>query len=160
MNETRLRGKKILRIAHILLLIGLVAGCAAPTPSTLEKGKDRIYIENVWMRPSPLPEGNSAIYFTIVNPLDRADRLLAVSSQLGMTGLHESVTENNIVRMEARPDGFEIAPRSSLELTPGGKHIMVMGIAEPLAVGETVTVTLNFEMVGDVTIAVPVAEKP
>jgi copper(I)-binding protein len=92
--------------------------------------------------------------------LDRADRLLAVSSQLGMTGLHESVTENNIVRMEARPDGFEIAPRSSLELTPGGKHIMVMGIAEPLAVGETVTVTLNFEMVGDVTIAVPVAEKP
>jgi copper(I)-binding protein len=37
---------------------------------------------------------------------------------------------------------------------------MVMGIAEPLAVGETVTVTLNFEMLGDVTIAVPVAEKP
>ncbi len=149
----------MLRMACILLLIGLVAGCAAPTSVTPAPSNDSIYIENAWARPSPLPDGNSAIYFTIVNPLDSVDRLLGVSSQLGMTGLHESITENNIVRMEARPDGFEIPPRSSLELMPGGKHIMVMGIAEPLAVGETVTVTLNFEMLGDVTIAVPVAEK-
>lgn len=149
-----------LRFACIVLLLGLIAACAAPAASTPEPNRDTIYIENAWARPSPLPNGSSSVYLTIANPTAKVAHLLGVSSQLGMTGLHESVTKDNVVSMEARPDGFEVPPNGSLELAPGGKHIMIMGIAEPLAVADTVTVTLNFEMLGPMTISVPVEDQP
>jgi copper(I)-binding protein len=154
----------LFRTVFMLLLVGIVAGCGAPSVNTPEARTTPVatslYVENAWARPSPLPNGNSAVYLTVVNPVDRVDHLLGVSGQLGMTGLHESVTKDNIVSMEPRPDGFEVPPNGSLELAPGGKHVMIMGIAEPLEVGDTVTVTLNFEMYGLMTITVPVEDKP
>jgi copper(I)-binding protein len=100
------------------------------------------------------------VYLTVINPLDRVDHLLSVSSELGTASLHESVNENDVVRMEARPDGFELPPLGRLDLAPGGRHVMIMGIAEPLAAGDVVTITLSFEMYGPMTLAVPVEEKP
>lgn len=145
------------RIACCFLLVGLAAGCGAPVAGT--PAPQILYIENAWARPSPLPNGSSAVYLTVVNPTESADRLLNVSSQLGMAGLHESITKDNVVSMEARPEGFEVPPRGSVELAPAAKHIMIMGVAAPLAVGDKVTVTLNFETYGPMTITVPVKDK-
>lgn len=150
----------LLRIVCLLLLAGFTAGCGAPATSTSRLQRDSIYLENVWARPSPVPNGNTAVYFTVVNPLDSTDRLLGVSSKLGIASLHESTIENGVARMESLPDGIEIPARSSVELAPGGRHIMVMGVAEPLAVGDQVTVTLNFELLGAMTITAPVEEQP
>jgi copper(I)-binding protein len=160
----------LLRTVCVLLVTGLLgAGCAAPgapaapgasATAAPAAPKDSIYIADAWARPSPLPSGNSAVYLTVVNPLDRVDHLLSVSSELGVASLHESITENDVVRMEARPDGFELPPAGSLALAPGGKHVMIMGITEPLAAGDMVTITLNFEMYGPMTISVAVEDKP
>ena len=145
-------------IASVMLLVGLLAGCSGPVAAPPELRKNSLYIQDAWARASPLPDGNSAVYMAIVNPVDRIDRLLDVSSQLGVTGLHESMTQDNIVSMEARPAGFEVPPNGNLTLAPGGKHVMIMSIAEPLVVGDVVTVTLNFETYGPMTITVPVEE--
>jgi copper(I)-binding protein len=75
-----------------------------------------------------------------------------------MAELHESVTEDNVVRMEPRPDGYGVPPRSTVMLLPGGKHIMLMGIAEPLSPGDKITATLVFASMGEVTVTVPIKD--
>ena len=147
-------------IVTIMLWAGLAA-CAAPAaaPATQPLTGDSLRIEGAWARPSIVPNGNSAIYLTIVNPTDHPDRLVAVKSPAGMAETHESVTENNIVRMEPRPGGFEIPARSTVSLLPGGKHIMLMGVAKPLAPGDAITATLVFASMGEVTVTAPIKDE-
>ncbi len=153
------------RILFVVLAIAALAGlhaCAASDSAPVAPALtgDSLRIEGAWARPSIVPNGNSAIYLTIVNPTDQADRLLSVTSPVGMAEAHESITENGVVRMEPRPDGYEVPPRSTVMLLPGGKHIMLMGIAEPLAPGDEITATLFFERAGKIMLTVPVEDQP
>lgn len=153
------------QIFFMILAIAALAGlnaCAASdsVPVAPALTGDSLRIEGAWARPSIVPNGNSAIYLTIVNPTDQTDRLVSVTSPSGMAELHESVTEDNVVRMEPRPDGYGVPPRSTVMLLPGGKHIMLMGIAEPLSPGDKITATLVFEKKGEVTLTVAVQEQP
>ncbi len=57
--------------------------------------------------------------------------------------------------------GYEVPAHSTVSLTPGGKHIMLMGVAEPLAVGDMITATFVFATQGIITMTVPIlAEAP
>lgn len=51
-----------------------------------------------------------------------------------------------------------IPANGTVELAPGGIHIMVMKLAKPLAVGDTFTATLTFEHAGDKQVTVTVKE--
>lgn len=39
---------------------------------------------------------------------------------------------------------LEIPPRGQLELRPGGKHLMLLGLKRPLKEGEKIPLTLQF----------------
>lgn len=149
------------RILSVIVTLLLLTSCAAPAPTPAVPGGngDGLRIDGAWARPSVVPNGNSAIYLTIVNPTDQADRLLSVSSPVGMAELHESITQDGVARMRPRPEGYEIPKRSTLALEPGGKHIMLMGVAAALLPGDQMTVTLVFETLGEMTVTVPVREQ-
>ncbi len=52
--------------------------------------------------------------------------------------------------MEMRPvDRIIVPAQGSVVLAPGGYHIMMMGLVEPLTVGSALNVTLTFEVSGD-----------
>ena len=70
--------------------------------------------------------------------------------------LHETVDENGVMKMVHHPEGWEIPAGSTLELKPGGKHIMLIGLTAPLEAGKKIQMTLNFEKAGAQTIEVPV----
>ena len=63
-------------------------------------------------------------------------------------------------RSSMRPlaGGAEIVAGGELVLEPGGIHGMLVGISRPLAVGEELRVTLEFEQSGVITLAVPVVD--
>jgi copper(I)-binding protein len=72
--------------------------------------------------------------------------------------LHETIEQDGVMSMIPRPDGFPLPAGATLELKPGGKHVMLMGLVNPLAPGQTYQLTLNFEKAGPITIEVPVRE--
>jgi periplasmic copper chaperone A len=116
-----------------------------------------ITVQDAVMRAVPLAGGNGAIYFTLTNNTAQADRLVSVESAVADTAeMHESVDENNVVRMEPRPDGFALPAGETVALTPGGKHIMLMKLAQPLGEGESMTVTLHFDHAEPQIVTVPV----
>jgi periplasmic copper chaperone A len=148
-----------------LWLIGmtmiLFAGCTLPiampqTTATLTG--DAIRIESPMARPA-MEGGNGAAYFTIVNPTETADQLLSAQSTIArVTELHETTEENGVMRMIPQPEGFEIPARATVELKPGGKHVMLLELSAPLAVGDEIPLILTFEQAGKIEVTVPVME--
>jgi copper(I)-binding protein len=60
--------------------------------------------------------------------------------------------------MHHQPEGFAIPAGGTLQLAPGGKHVMLIGLTAPLAVGDTVALTLTFTHAGEMAIQAPVVE--
>ena len=114
-------------------------------------------VTHAMAQPAPLAGGNGAVYLTIVNDTASADRLIAAESSVAASaGFHETVNANGIVRMEARPVGFEIPAGGNVVMQPGEKHIMLEELKGALAVGQTIKLTLRFETASAVTLTVPV----
>lgn len=105
-----------------------------------------------------LMPGMGAVYLRIVNSGDAADRLVAVETPIAdVAETHESVEEDGVMRMVAHPQGFEIPAGGSVDLAPGGKHVMLID-PRSLAEGEeTVPLTLRFESSEAIEVAAPVS---
>lgn len=96
-------------------------------------------------------------YLTITNTGQTDDRLIAVSSERsGKAQIHEMAMDGNVMIMRELPEGLAIPAHESVKLTPGGYHLMLMDIAEPLKEGQVSKVTLNFERSGPVDIDITV----
>ena len=61
------------------------------------------------------------------------------------------------MRMRQVTDGIAIPAKGSVELKPGGYHIMFMGLKQQVMEGEEFTGTLTFEKAGTVTVEYEVA---
>ena len=99
---------------------------------------------------------SAAVYFTLANSGGR-DRLLAVEAPVGHASLHETSMANGIMRMRALANAIDVPAGATVLLSPSGKHVMIQGIARPLAAGSTIRLTLKFERQGEVTITAPVS---
>jgi copper(I)-binding protein len=97
-----------------------------------------------------------AVYFSITNAGSTADRLLSVSTPMAAkVELHESRTEHGVVEMRA-VTAVECPAGKTVRAAPGGLHVMLLGLAAPLASGSELTVSLRFRDAGVLTLKVPV----
>jgi copper(I)-binding protein len=72
-------------------------------------------------------------------------RLVEVRSAVaGVVEIHEMKMDGDVMRMRAI-DGIDIAPGQPVELKPGGYHVMLMDLKQPLQAGDTVAMTMVFE---------------
>lgn len=162
-------------IAGLSLLMAMLAGCTAlpmqpggamndmgamtteaPLPEP-EPGK--LTIVDVRARPAPLAGGTGAVYFTVLNGLDTDVQLVSVSSPAAnAVETHETVAENGVMKMVPLPDGYTVPAGEALVLKPGGKHIMLIDVIEPLAPGDELSLTVNFDNGETMELTVPVLD--
>ena len=120
-----------------------------------------LMIQQAWSRPTPAGAPVGAGYLTIVNTGKRADRLLSVSSSVAQTSeIHEMSMDGGIMRMRALPAGILIPAGQAVALAPGGFHLMLIGLRQPLKAGERVPAVLRFERAGAVTVELAVLDRP
>jgi len=110
-------------------------------------------------RLGPTPGSVAAVYFTLANVGAEDERLLAVRAPAEACELHETILSGNEAEMQARPEGFVVPAGGELELAPGGKHVMLLGLDGPLAVGDALELTLVFEQAGEQLVVLPVEER-
>jgi len=159
MNATRLA---LLAIAPLAL-----AACG---------GDDPITIEGQWARTSPAMASMGAAYMDITS--SEGDQLVGVSVPASIAAraeIHEMVPAD--VPMddsmdESMEDGemdmdmgamvmqqimaLDLPAGETVSLEPGGYHVMLIDLAEPLAEGDTFNVTLDFAEADDLTVEVVV----
>jgi len=92
-------------------------------------------------------------FMIVTNTGSVADSLVGGSAEFAAdVQIHEMAVENDVMKMRELSRGLEIPPGGSVELKPGGYHVMFMKIAEPMKDGETRTVNLVFEKAGTVEV--------
>lgn len=135
----------------LLFTLSLVlAACATPAPD--------LEITGVWGRPSPQMAGMGAVYMQITNKGSQPDRLLGAECPVAATvEVHETVMEGDVMKMNHLPDGLEIPAKGQVELKPGGYHLMLIDLTEPLQTGE-ITCLLQFETSGQIEVTVAIRE--
>lgn len=137
------------RLLAVLLALLLAAAPASARDYTL----GNLQIGQPWTRATPPSAAAGGGFLTITNKGTAPDKLLsAKSAAAGAVQIHEMKMESNIMRMREREGGLEIAPGATVTLAPGGFHLMLMGLKDPLKQGGTVPVTLVFEKAGSIDI--------
>jgi periplasmic copper chaperone A len=85
-----------------------------------------------------------------------ADRLLSASANVSRSvELHTMSMDGDVMRMR-QLDAIELPAGKTVELKPGGLHIMFMGLKAPLKAGDSFPLKLKFEKAGEVTVEVKV----
>ncbi|MBX9715353.1 MAG: copper chaperone PCu(A)C [Burkholderiaceae bacterium] len=87
-----------------------------------------------------------------------ADRLVSASSPAaGAVEIHTMSMEGDVMKMR-QVDAIELATGQTVELKPGGYHLMLMGLKAPLKAGDKLPLTLKFEKAGEVVVTINVEE--
>lgn len=138
-------------VIAVALALGITGGATAETTSV-----GHISIHDAWARASLGAAPNSAAYMVLETAGEQPDRLVGASSPVAeRVELHAHMMDGDIARM--RPvDAIEVAPGGATVLQPGGVHLMLVGLKQTLAAGETLPLTLRFEHAGEVTLDVAV----
>jgi len=138
--------KRLLLIPAILLSLASAAWA----------GSETIHIVDANARPTPPGVTAGVVYLVLMNHGAEDDTLTGISTPVAaMAELHRSVTENGIAKMPP-VTGFVIKSNDGVTFKPGGLHIMLMGLKQPLKLGQTFPVTLTFAKAGPVEITVTV----
>ncbi|WP_027405405.1 copper chaperone PCu(A)C [Aquaspirillum serpens] len=114
-----------------------------------------LHIDHPWARATPSGSQNGAAYLTINNQ-GEADSLLSAAATVSKTvELHTHLNEQGVMRMRQVPE-ITVPAQGKAELKPGGYHIMLIGLQQPLKQGEKFPLTLKFAKAGEVKVEVAV----
>ena len=143
--------KNIFLISVYLLTILLINACSAPS--------GELIIQNAWARPA-INGNNGAVYFIIENDTSSEDTLLSVTSDIASAvEVHMSMMDGNGVMSMQMQEAVTVPSGKTLEFKPGGLHVMLIRLNQDLKIGDTISLTLNFEKTGSRTIEVTVKEE-
>jgi copper(I)-binding protein len=139
------------RVAAFLarMCAGLViAFCALAQSPTLT-------VQNAWARQVPGSDV-AAVYLTVRNSTAKPLTIIGVESPLATHAMiHETQTHGGQSQM--RPHEQLVVPAGqAVQLTPGGLHIMLHGMKQSTAVGQTVPLVLLLADGSKVPVAAPV----
>jgi periplasmic copper chaperone A len=165
-------------IGAAVAAVALLAACGSDDDSTAETTTtaapaSEVEISDVWARTSPAVATAGAVYMDITNLGDLGDSLRGATvdpSVAATVELHETVEaegEDSMSTttgmgggmMSMQPvDEIPLPAGGTIALEPGGYHVMLLDLAEPLEVGTSITLTLTFELFGPVDVTAEVRD--
>lgn len=133
------------------MILGAFAVCLF-TGSVLA-AENTIQTKDIWVRATPPSAKTAAIYLTLINTGTAEDRLVAVSTDVSEKAqIHTMSMKDGVMRMRWLQDGLVLLVGQETKLSPSGTHIMLIGLKQPLVVGQKISLTLNFEKAGSSTV--------
>lgn len=126
-------------------LCSMLSACdqAATTPATVKTGA--LQYEDAWIREAPPGMQMMAGYVTIQNNGDKDAVILSAASEAFMDiEMHKTEVTDSTARM-IEQENLPIPAGGSLELSPGGYHLMLMMPSTPLKVGDKVKLDFSLE---------------
>jgi copper(I)-binding protein len=120
----------------------------------------KLRIEHPYARATVSGQSSGAAYLTIENKGNNPDRLIAIASPISKAvEIHTMSMDGNVMRMR-EVSGIELKPSAKVSMKPGdGYHIMLVGLKQPLKIGDKFPLTLTFEKSGKAEVTVWVEDK-
>lgn len=153
------RRARVLSLFATVALSALgMAACSDDPPTQVTS----VQVSGAWARTSPMMVSVGAAYFQITSPID--DRVVAATvdpSIAASVEIHEtthSEQDHSTMTMRELPDGLVLPAGQAVALAPGGYHLMLMELVEPLAVGDQFELKLTLEQAGEIPVSVEVRD--
>ncbi len=135
-------------------LLPVLAVLASATVSAFAQTAPKV--EAAWARPTVNGQAGGGGFLKITGGA-AADKLVSASANVSkMVELHTMEMDGNVMRMR-QVDGIAVPAGGTVELKPGGLHIMFMGLTQTLKAGDKFPLTLKFEKAGEVKVDVQVS---
>jgi hypothetical protein len=153
--------KSIARIQLSRILAAIVSLAAAQDLGGAAYAADynvgSIKITEPWARATPKGASAGAAYLTITNSGTTPDRLSCASSNVSaQCQIHSMTMDNGVMKMRPVEGGLEIKPGETVTLKPGGYHVMLVDLKQPLEAGKTATAALQLQNAGTVKVEFPI----
>ncbi len=146
--------RSIVQTLASVLFVALL--CAAPARAQEVKAGDLV-ITQAWTRATPNGAKIGGGFLTIENKGSTPDRLIGGSTDAASKiEVHEMAMKDGVMTMRPLDNGLTIDPGKTVKLAPGGYHLMMFDLKDPLKQGDTVPVTLKFEKAGEVKVSLAV----
>ena len=121
------------RTAIALALSALIAGPALA----------QVSVKDPWVRATVAGQKATGAFMQIADPA--GGKLVSASTSVaGVVELHEMSMEGTTMKMRAVP-AIDLPAGKPVELKPGGLHVMLMDLKQPLSAGDSVALTLVVE---------------
>lgn len=142
MRDNRIR----LAVSAVLAVLTLV-GCSSSSDDRKEPMASTVTVENQWASAAETEmAGMSGVFGTFSNTGGHDARIVSGESPLaGRVEVHEVVPDGSgAMTMRPKADGLVVPAGGTRELIPGGDHLMLMDLKQPLQPGAEVTLTVIF----------------
>ena len=134
------------KFALILFTLLVLAGCSA---------QGEVRATDLWVKSSEVSTigGMSVVYGTLTN--NTTNDIVLIDGQTDLAGIvevHEMAMINGELKMQQIAGGLLIPAGQSIQLEPGGNHLMLMQLTKDLLAGEEISVTFSFEGADDLVV--------
>ncbi len=117
--------------------------CAALTLASATTAHAQVTVKEPWVRGTVASQKATGAFMQLSTT--EAVRLVeARSGAAKIVEIHEMRMEGDRMMMQAVP-GLDLVPGKTLELKPGGYHVMLIDVVKPLNAGDKVPLTLVLE---------------
>jgi len=133
-------------------LKGWIVAALLPLMSSYALAQENnVTVSEAWARATPGGAKTGAAFLKVTAKADSDKLIDARSSVAEHVELHDHIHENGVMHMR-RVDAIEVPAGKTVTLQPGGYHLMLMNLKQPLKAGETIDLTLVFEKAGEVAV--------
>ena len=138
--------------------ITILATVWTGTAAAHEYSHQDLEIDHPWTRATPPGAKVAGGFMTITNNGNKPDKLIGGTFYMAeRVEVHEMSVTDGIMRMQEVAGGLVIAPGATVELKPGGYHLMFMKLNDQPEEGERVKGTLRFAEAGEIAVEFAVA---
>ena len=118
----------------------LILALLLPTSAYAE-----LEISEAWIKNLPPPVPVRTGYMTIYNPQSRALSIVEIhSDSFASVEIHKTLMQDGMMRME-QVVALKIAAGETVQLAPGGLHLMMMQPVQPTRPGEIHRITIEYD---------------
>jgi hypothetical protein len=136
-----------------LLSFAVLLALAAPALAQ----ESPIHVADAKARPTA-PGGTGVVYMIVMNHGAADDDLTGLSTPIAdKAEMHRTMDMNGMSHMEAVAD-LPVKAMNAVTFAPGGLHVMLTGLKQPLKAGDSFPLTLTFAKAGTVTVTVSVQQ--
>ncbi len=126
----------LIRLTTILLSTALINGAATAQTVT---------VADAWVRVTVAAQRATGAFLKLTVQGADATLIAASSPVAGVTQIHEMAMSEGVMRMREVTGGVPLKAGQIFELKPGGYHIMMMDLKQPVKAGDQVPLTLTFK---------------
>ena len=132
------------RLQHIRSAAAIALMACASLAMAHGDGATAVQVSGGWVRAAVAGQSGTGAFMKLTAP--RGATLVGVSTPAAAVAeVHEMKMEGDVMKMRALPAGLELPAQKTVELKPGGYHIMLMELKQPLPAGATMPLTLHLK---------------